>query len=174
MAHFSFLESHDGMLEIFRHDIDRLRPLGLVAQNLMRGPSELSPGVRELIGAYVSGLNGCAFCYGSHRAVAESFEVDPETIDRLVSDGDVSILPPRLRPLIVLAGKLTRDLTDVGQVEIDAVTEAGWTEETAQDVVCIASLFALFNRLTMGHGVVGSQEYFAREAAMLGPGGGYV
>ena len=63
----------------------------------------------------------------------------PETIDRLVSDGDLSVLPPRLRPLIVLAGKLTREPADVGTDEINAVTEAGWTEETAQDVVCIAS-----------------------------------
>ena len=161
------------MLEIFQHDIDRLRPLGLVAQSLMRGPGELLPGVRELIAAYVSGLNGCTFCYGSHRAIAESFDFNPETIDRLVREGDVSILPPRLRPLILLAGKLTQNAAEVGQQDIDSVIEAGWSEETASDVVCIASLFALFNRLTMGHGVVGSHDYFAREAAMLGPGGSY-
>ncbi|NET05043.1 MAG: hypothetical protein F6K09_11890 [Merismopedia sp. SIO2A8] len=36
----------------------------------MRGESALSAGERELITAYVSGLNACNYCYGSHQAIA--------------------------------------------------------------------------------------------------------
>lgn len=37
---------------------------------LLRAPNPLSPGERELIAAYVSGLNECDFCCRSHSAFA--------------------------------------------------------------------------------------------------------
>ena len=45
-------------------------------QVLMRGPSPFSEGERELIGAYVSGLNACDFCYGEHAGIAEAFRAE--------------------------------------------------------------------------------------------------
>src|SRR5437867_403462 len=45
-------------------------PLNELANVVLRGPSTLSRGERELIAAYVSGLNGCRFCCSSHSAFA--------------------------------------------------------------------------------------------------------
>ena len=36
----------------------------------MRGPSAFTPGERELMGAYVSRLNSCTYCYSSHSEAA--------------------------------------------------------------------------------------------------------
>src|SRR5262245_39088306 len=41
-----------------------------VSEVILRGPSPLTPAQRELIGAYVSSLNSCQYCYGGHRAAA--------------------------------------------------------------------------------------------------------
>jgi hypothetical protein len=38
------------------------------------------------IGAYVSSLNSCQYCYGGHRVAAELFGIAPETIDGLIHD----------------------------------------------------------------------------------------
>jgi AhpD family alkylhydroperoxidase len=43
------------------------RPYG---ERLMRGPSPFTPGERELIAAYVSGLNGWRFCFNVHSRAA--------------------------------------------------------------------------------------------------------
>jgi AhpD family alkylhydroperoxidase len=45
-------------------------PLSSLAEALLRGPSSLSPADRETIAAYVSARNECAFCAGTHGAVA--------------------------------------------------------------------------------------------------------
>ena len=37
---------------------------------VLRGPSPLSIGEREMLAAYVSRLNGCRFCFNSHRVYA--------------------------------------------------------------------------------------------------------
>src|SRR5215472_568183 len=37
-----------------------------VSEAILRGPSPLTPAQRELIGAYVSSLNSCQYCYGGH------------------------------------------------------------------------------------------------------------
>ncbi|MGH9772408.1 MAG: carboxymuconolactone decarboxylase family protein [Candidatus Acidiferrales bacterium] len=49
------------------------------SEAIMRGPSPLSPAERELIGAFVSALNSCQYCYGGHRAAAELFGVAPRS-----------------------------------------------------------------------------------------------
>ena len=54
-----------------------------------------------------------------------------------------------------------------------SVIEAGWTEETAHDVISIAALATFYNLLVNGHGVFGSQEYFRKAAGFAGPNGGY-
>ncbi len=40
---------------------------------VLRGPSTLSVRERELIAAYVSGLNACQYCHGVHSVTAEAF-----------------------------------------------------------------------------------------------------
>src|SRR5260370_34774303 len=53
--------------------LEKLRPYG---HRLMRGPSPLSVGERELIAAFVSGINSCRYCHGAHSLVARAFGID--------------------------------------------------------------------------------------------------
>jgi len=46
------------------------KPLNELAEILLRGPSTLTPGERELIATYVSSENDCFFCQSIHGAVA--------------------------------------------------------------------------------------------------------
>jgi hypothetical protein len=49
------------IMHLFSYKPDRTRFLALYTQGVMRGPSPLSPGFRELIAAYTSRLNHCPF-----------------------------------------------------------------------------------------------------------------
>ena len=50
------------LLAVFRAYPDTARPLLDYHQALLRGRSPLSVAERELIAAYVSGLNACRYC----------------------------------------------------------------------------------------------------------------
>ena len=174
MSHFSFLRTEDGMPDIAKHKPERFRHVIGFVEDVMRGPSAFTPGEREMIAAYVSGLNACTFCHGAHRAVAETFGVDGAAIERLLGDDGLDHAEPKLRPVLALAKKLTREPAKVVKAQIDAMLEAGWGEEAAHDLICVVALFAFANRLVSGHGVVGSPAYFDSEAKTLGLGGGYL
>jgi AhpD family alkylhydroperoxidase len=78
-----------------------------VSQAILRGPSPLTPAQRELIGAYVSSLNACQYCYGGHRAAAELFGVSPQAIDGLIQDLGTAPIEAKLLPLFAFVKKLT-------------------------------------------------------------------
>src|SRR5688500_13670259 len=71
MAHIELSNSFPGISGLMAYRPETARPLGLLAETLLRGPSTLSTMERELIAAYVSRLNECRFCAGSHGAAAK-------------------------------------------------------------------------------------------------------
>jgi len=172
MSHFSFLRSTDAMADIIVSDMERFAPYLQFAQNVMRGDSELSEAQRELMVVDVSVLNACNFCFGAHRKVAESFGADPALIDALAAE-DYSCLDEKLRPIFSLVKKLTIEPSKVVKSDIEAITGAGWSERTAQDVICVTAFMNCSNRIVMGHGVEGSPDAFAMAIPALGPGGAY-
>ncbi len=70
MPHIAVKEGVPGILSLFDFRPETARPLCELAEVLLRGPSSLSRGEREVIGAYVSSLNECVFCTASHSAFA--------------------------------------------------------------------------------------------------------
>ena len=172
MSFFSFLKPTDAMAHILLSDIERFRPYLEFAHRVMRGPSELTEGERELMVAFVAALNACDFCHGAHAATAEAFGVDVGVIERLVA-GDETAIEPKLRPIFALVRKLTKDPSKVVQSDIDTITDAGWSEKAAQDAVCVTAFMNCSNRIVSGHGIVGSPQAFAMAARAMGPGGGY-
>jgi len=172
MSHFSFLKTTDAMANILMSDMERFAPYLEFANKLMRGPSELSEPQRELMVTYVAALNACAFCVGAHKATAEAFGVDGDLIEALMTD-DMSGIDAKMRPVLALVRKLTKEPSKVVKADIDAIVDAGWQERTAQDVVCVTAFMNCSNRIVSGHGIVGSPDAFAIAAEAMGPGGGY-
>jgi hypothetical protein len=49
------------IMHLFAFKPDRTKGLEIFTQGVMRGPSPLSPGLRELIAAFTSARNACPF-----------------------------------------------------------------------------------------------------------------
>jgi AhpD family alkylhydroperoxidase len=81
MAYLPSLPPGAVLLDVFRAYPQTARPLLDYHQALLRGPSPLSVAERELIAAYVSGLNACGYCHGVHAATAEAFGIPEDTLD---------------------------------------------------------------------------------------------
>jgi alkylhydroperoxidase family enzyme len=63
---FSSLDSDSGVRDILTLNPAAGKALIEYHEAVLRGPSPLSEGERELIAAYVSGLNACHYCHGVH------------------------------------------------------------------------------------------------------------
>ena len=86
MSFFKHLNELSDITDITWNDRKRLGPLDKASQQIMRGKSNFTHAQKELFAAYVSGLNACSFCYGSHVAVAENFGVSPKIVESLFTD----------------------------------------------------------------------------------------
>jgi uncharacterized peroxidase-related enzyme len=126
----------------------------------MRGKSNFTHAQKELFAAYVSGLNACSFCYGSHVAVAENFGVSPKTVEALLEDIASAPIDIDEKPLFNYLKKLTLSASKLTQKDADEVIKAGWLEEDLQEVILIGCLFNFYNRLLDGHGVKGNRAIY--------------
>lgn len=132
-----------------------------VSQAILRGASPLTPAQRELIGAYVSALNACQYCYGGHRAAAELFGIAPAVIDGLIADAKSAPVEDKLRPLVAYVRKLTLTPAKMTQGDAEDVFAAGWDEAALHSAIAVCCLFNFMNRLVEGHGVEADQSSFA-------------
>lgn len=139
--------------DVFRRFPAGVRPLLEYHDILLRGPSDLSVAEREMIAAYVSGLNACQFCFGAHKLAARVFDVDPATIDALIADPDSAPVDAALRPLLAYVAKLTRTPAMMTEADAQKVYAAGWSEEALFDAVQTCALFNFMNRIIEGSGV---------------------
>lgn len=130
-----------------------IEPLMALNTAVLRGDGALSVKERELIAAYVSGLNACSFCYGSHKIYAVAFGVDEGVLDALVADLDTAPVEARLRPLLAYAQKLNTLPSRLTDRDAQAVLEAGWSEQALVELVQVCAMFNFMNRLIEGTGV---------------------
>jgi alkylhydroperoxidase family enzyme len=65
------LEAHlPGITGLLEYRKDTAQPIRELTQLLLRGPSSLTEGERELIATVVSSRNECRFCTAAHAAAA--------------------------------------------------------------------------------------------------------
>jgi uncharacterized peroxidase-related enzyme len=160
MAFFSYLNEKSDITDITFNDRSRLGPLDKASQEIMRGKSAFTEAEREIMAAYVSGLNACAFCHGSHKAVAEQFGINPEVIEKLVDDVDTAPVKENLKPVFRYLQKLTLSASKLTQKDVDSVLNAGWTEDALHEAILVGCLFNFYNRLLDGHGVKGNAAIY--------------
>jgi uncharacterized peroxidase-related enzyme len=155
------------LLDVFRAYPDTAGPLLDYHQVLLRGPSPLSVAERELIAAYVSGLNACDYCHGVHSATAEAFGIAEGTLAALLDDVDAASVADRMKPLLRYVGKLTLTPSRITPSDAEAVLAAGWEERALHDAVAVCALFNFMNRFVNGLGVHAGPDYFTTAAQRL-------
>jgi len=160
MPFFKHLNELSDITDITWNDRKRLGPLDKASQQIMRGKSNFTYAQKELFAAYVSGLNACSFCYGSHVAVAENFGVSPKIVEELLEDITSAPVKNNEKPLFSYLKKLTLSASKLTQKDADDVFNAGWSEEDLQEVILIGCLFNFYNRLLDGHGVKGNKAIY--------------
>lgn len=160
MTHLPSLPGDAKLLDVFRAYPETARPLLDYHEVLMRGESPLSEAERELIAAYVSGLNACDYCAGVHEKTARAFGVEAGLLADLLADIETAQVEERMRPLLSYVAKLTRQPARVSPADARRVLDAGWDEEALHDAVSVCALFNFMNRFVGGLGVSAEEDYY--------------
>ena len=112
----------------------------------MRGPSAWSVGDRELMAAYVSQVNGSAFCIGAHSATASQAYGDGSRVAAVLTDLDSAPIEEPLRATLRMLGTLTATGT-VSADDMRAVLAAGVTAHQVRDALAVGAAFNVTDRL---------------------------
>ena len=139
--------------EILKSEPELGLPIAQYHEALLRGPSPFSIGERELMAAFVSGLNACDFRSGEHEAVAERFGVEPGSLTALLADIESAPVDDKLRPTFRFLHKLTLQPNRITASDADAVYSAGWEDPALYHLASICALFSFDNRLIQGVGI---------------------
>lgn len=165
MSFLSYSKRFVGLPDAMLRDPKRYLPLLQLSADLMSGESELSRLEREAIARTVSEVNACHYCVGVHSAVIE------ELRKAVASSGtDPTRDAKSLEPILAYTEKLTRTPAQIEQADVDGILNVGWSEQTVEDVINIASLFNQLNRILDGLGIKGSDDHFGQAGAMLATG----
>lgn len=150
---FPSIKGEPGLDKVFKQFPHSVAPLLEYHDRLLRDPSPLAVAERELIAAYVSGLNSCTYCHGAHVVAARAFGIDEALFDGLMSDLEGSAVDEQMKPLLAYVGKLTRTPAMMVQDDADRVYAVGWEERALFDAISICGLFNLMNRIVEGAGI---------------------
>ena len=112
----------------------------------MVAPSEWSRGDRELLAAFVSNLNRCRYCTGIHSQTATILGGRPITTETL-SDWQAADVDERIKAAFALLVALAADPDGPPDQAIISARRAGLTDPAIVDVLAVAFVFNLANRL---------------------------
>ncbi len=136
MAFLKSLPAETGLLQVFQAFPEATQPLLEYHEVLLRGESPFSTGERELIAAYVSGLNKCNYCHAVHSQTAIALGISADVMSKLPlnpQDKDVDV---SMRPVLAFVRKLTLSPGEVSATDVDPIFAAGWNDGAQQSAVC--------------------------------------
>lgn len=134
----------------------------------MRGPSDWSVADRELMAAYLSKVNGTAFCVGAHTATAGQAYQDVAKVRAVLDDLESAPVGDGLRATLRMLGKLTREGT-VDTEDMREVLSAGVSRQQVEDALAVCAAFNTTDRLAdaFGFELLSSEGYEAGATYLL-------
>jgi uncharacterized peroxidase-related enzyme len=145
------LEEHlPGITGLLEYRKDSAAPIRELTQTLLRGPSTLTEGERELIATVVSSRNHCRFCTAAHSAAANVLFGENETSEQVKKDISTATVSAKMKALLTIAAQVQESGKSVTPSSIQKAKDEGATDIEIHDTVLIAALFCLYNRYVDG------------------------
>jgi uncharacterized peroxidase-related enzyme len=151
MPHITLNSAEPGIRGLLSYRPETARPLSELTEVLLRGPSTLTRGERELIAAYVSALNDCRYCASSHSACAAAqLPGGMALVEQVRADPGTAPVPVKLKALLAIASAVADSGRAVTADLVAGARAAGATDVEIHDTVLIAAVFCMFNRYVDG------------------------
>jgi len=139
-----------GITGLLEYRQDTAEPIRELTQLLLRGPSTLTEGERELIAMVVSSRNECKYCTAAHTAIADILLGESETAEQVKQDITKAPVSKKMKALLTIAAQVQQGGKNVTPQAIQKAKDNGATDIEIHDTVLIAALFSLYNRYVDG------------------------
>jgi uncharacterized peroxidase-related enzyme len=150
MPYISVEEHLPGITGLLEYRKDSAQPIRDLTQFLLRGPSTLTEGERELIATIVSHNNQCRFCASAHTAAVDLLLGECETAARVKENIETAPVSEKMKGLLTIAKQVQQSGKNVTAESVQRARAAGATDVEIHDTVLIAALFCLYNRYVDG------------------------
>lgn len=150
MPHIQLEKHLPGVTGPLEYRKDTAEPIRNLTQLLMKGPSTLTEGEREMIASVVSHGNECKFCTAAHATLAGLLTGKPEEVDAVLCDIESSPVSDKMKALLTIASKVQQSGKLVTEDLVSRAKAAGASDLEIHDTVLIAALFSLYNRYVDG------------------------
>jgi uncharacterized peroxidase-related enzyme len=150
MPHIPLEEHLPGITGLLEYRKDSAEPIRELTQFLLRGPSTLTEGERELIATIVSHNNECRFCTTAHTAAADKLLGEATTSEKIKHDIETAPVSEKMKALLIIAKQVQKSGKEVTAASVQRARNAGATDIEIHDTVLIAALFCLYNRYVDG------------------------
>ncbi len=156
-----------GILQCFATHPPLLEHMMGLAQSMLFVDGALDRCHKEMLSAFVSAQNQCAYCTDSHGFFFRVHGGSPEAHEAVTSCNlnSEAITPPQ-RALLHFVHKVTDNSQAISPADIDAVRAAGWSDLQIAEAVHMTALFACFNRVVNAFGLPSQDllSIYARES----------
>src|SRR5258708_39965664 len=147
MPHITLNSDEPGIRGLLRFRPETGRPLSELAEVLLRGPGPLTRGERELIAAYVSGLNDCQYCSSSHSACAAAqLPGGMALVEQVRADARSAPAPAKLKAFLGIPSAAQQGGLNVTAEGIAAARAAGPTDLAIHDTRPVPAALCIVNR----------------------------
>jgi uncharacterized peroxidase-related enzyme len=166
-------DEYSKIWDLFAFKNDFTIHLARFSQGVLREPATISPAVRELIAAYTSFQNECAFCTKAHAAAAAELLGDEALVWNVLRDLESSPLPEKDKLLLRFVGKVTKNLPAITSDDVRALQVADWDDEAIYYAISTCALFNFYNRWITATGVPEMSEEAHRQQGKMLASRGY-
>lgn len=127
-------------------------------RNVLHHPgNEVPKWFLEVIGILVSRINGCDYCVVHHSQALARVLDDKDWAERFLNELDdpeqSKVFNDRDKAALAYAAKLTKTPSEVGQPDVAAMRDAGWSDHHILEINQVAAYVAYSNRTVLGLGV---------------------
>ncbi|HEX4832998.1 MAG TPA: peroxidase-related enzyme [Trebonia sp.] len=169
MPHIDLGNDQHGIRSLFEYRPETARPLNQLVEVLLRGPSTLTRGERELIASYVSSLNKTVYCANIHGAFAAAqLPTGSALVDQVRADPASAPVSDKLKALLAIAAAVQQGGLNVTDDDVKAAREAGADDREIHDTVLIAAAFCMYNRYVDGLATTVPEDPAWYDAAAVG------
>lgn len=132
---------------VLANDVETLKVRTPLFNAIMYNRGGLGRAERELGAVGASVVNRCVYCTAVHASRYNQLTKDETVMARIFADGEETRLEDRLGAIFAFAVKLSRAPSEAREDDMQALRDAGLTDEEILDLVLSASLFGWANRL---------------------------
>ncbi|RBP02124.1 putative peroxidase-related enzyme [Roseiarcus fermentans] len=140
---------------------DEFRAFFAYHDALMEKPGGLTKAEREMIVVATSALNRCQYCVVAHGAILRIRAKNPLIADQVAINPLKADLTPRERAMLDFAVKVAESSHAIDESDYATLKAHGLGDDEAWDIVAIAAMFAMSNRLANALSIRPNDEFYA-------------